>query len=111
MCQRWTGGLYISFPAHGVRVEGPVTRHTSSDWAERAFCPVCGSHLWWREAGAAEGEMSLMPGLFDETRDWPLKSEVYSDRAMAAIRLAGEHRKATREEYEAKNLHLEGDLP
>ena len=50
-------------------------------FAERAFCAVCGSHLWMRDNTGKTYE--LMPGLFDEARDWPLRSEVYSDRAMA----------------------------
>ncbi len=40
MCQRWSGGLFLCFnaDADGVKVEGPVTRYASSDFAERAFC-------------------------------------------------------------------------
>jgi hypothetical protein len=52
-----------------------------------------------------------MPGLFDEARDWPLRSEVYSDRAMASIRLQGDHRRATRAEYEQKKPFVSGDAP
>jgi hypothetical protein len=110
MCQRWSGGVYVSFPAHGVTVTGPVTTYVSSGWAERAFCSVCGSHLWWRDATAAEGEMSLMPGLFDAARDWPLKSEIYTDRALRSLTIAGDHKRATRDEYEARNEHVEGDM-
>lgn len=112
MCQRWTGGLFLSFPAEAadVTVNGPVATHRSSDFAERAFCKVCGSHLWYREP--AEGaQYGLMPGLFDAARGIPLKSEIYVDRALPGLALPGDHRRATRAEYEAKNLHLEGDLP
>jgi hypothetical protein len=111
MCQRWSGGLFLCFNADaaGVTVAGPVTRHASSDFAERAFCAVCGSHLWMRDISSDTYE--LMPGLFDEARDWPLRSEVYSDRAMASVRLAGDHRRATRAEYEQKNQHVAGDAP
>ena len=96
MCQRWSGGLFLCFnaDADGVTVDGPVTRYASSDFAERAFCSVCGSHLWMRDTRAESYE--LMPGLFDAARDWPLRSEVYSDRAMASVRLQGDHRRATR---------------
>jgi hypothetical protein len=49
MCQRWTGGLFLSFEADAsaVTVSGDVTRHRSSAFAERSFCPRCGSHLWF----------------------------------------------------------------
>lgn len=111
MCQRWSGGLFLCFNADagGVTVDGPVTRFASSSFAERAFCSVCGSHLWMRDN--TEKTYDLMPGLFDEARDWPLRSEVYADRAMASIRLQGNHRRATQAEYEQKNQYVAGDAP
>ena len=111
MCQRWSGGLFLCFNADagGVTVDGPVTRFASSDFAERAFCSVCGSHLWMRDN--TDKTYDLMPGLFDEARDWPLRSEVYADRAMASMRLQGDHRRATKAEYEQKNQYVAGDAP
>ncbi len=111
MCQRWSGGLFLCFnaDADGVTVAGPVTRHASSHFAERAFCAVCGSHLWMRNMDGAGYD--LMPGLFDAVLSAPLRSEVYADRAMASVRLAGDHRRATQDEYEAKNLFVPGDAP
>jgi hypothetical protein len=111
MCQRWSGGLFLCFNASagGVTVEGPVTRYASSDFAERAFCTVCGSHLWMRNAGPADQPYDLMPGLFDAAQDWPLRSEVYSDRAMASVQLQGDHRRATQVQYESKNPFVQGD--
>jgi Uncharacterized conserved protein len=111
MCQRWSGGLFLCFPAAGVTVEGPVTRYRSSGFAERAFCTVCGSHLWIRNLDAAEGHYELMPGLFDVASGWPLRSEVYADCAMASVQLTGAERRATRADYERKNPHVEGDAP
>jgi hypothetical protein len=111
MCQRWSGGLFLCFNADaaGVTVAGPVTRYASSDFAERAFCAVCGSHLWMRDINTDSYE--LMPGLFDEARDWPLQSEIYTDRAMASVRLGGDHRRATQAEYEQKHPFVQGDAP
>ena len=51
-----------------------------------------------------------MPGLFDAARAWPLRSEIYIDRAFESARLAGDHKRATRAEYEAKNPFIEGDM-
>lgn len=112
MCQRWTGGLFICVPAEAehVSVTGPVARYASSDFAERAFCGTCGSHLWFR-ALDGDGHYALMPGLFDEALSLPLKSEIYTDRALSGLALPGDHARATRAEYEAKNAHLEGDVP
>lgn len=112
MCQRWTGGLFICVPAdaEAVTVSGPVVRHASSDFAERAFCGACGSHLWYRILDGDQ-HYGLMPGLFDDALTLPLKSEIYTDRAMAGLALPGAHPRATRAEYEAKNEHLPGDQP
>ena len=113
MCQRWSGALFVSFnaPADAVTVTGEVTRHQSAPFAERAFCPRCGSHLWMRNTEADDSSYDLMPGLFDAARDIPLQSEIYTDRALPGLALAGDHRRATRAQYEARNPHLEGDMP
>jgi hypothetical protein len=111
MCQRWSGGLFLCFNADGagVTVTGPVTRYASSSFAERAFCGVCGSHLWMRDTAGTSYD--LMPGLFDALRDQPLRSEVYADQAMASVRLEGQHKRATKAEYERKNPFVQGDAP
>lgn len=113
MCQRWSGGLFLSFgtPAASLTAEGPVMRYASSKFAERAFCPTCGSHLWVRDTDRDDAPYDLMPGLFDAAVGFPLRSEIYTDRALTCVRLAGDHRKATRAEYEANAAHVEGDLP
>jgi hypothetical protein len=50
-----------------------------------------------------------MPGLFDAAHDWPLRSEIYVDRAMACVRLQGDHRRKTRAAYEADHPFVPGD--
>jgi hypothetical protein len=111
MCQRWSGGLFLCFDAGEIEVTGAVARYQSSPFAERAFCPVCGTHLWMRDTSeGADLSYDVMPGLFDAARDWPMRSEIYTDRALASLRLGGDHRRATRAEYEAKNPHLTGDM-
>jgi len=117
MCQRWSGGLFLCFNAKAgaVTVRGEVARFRSSPFAERAFCPTCGSHLWMRQVGedgqaAPDADYDLMPGPFEAARAWPLRSEIYVDRAMECARLAGDHQRQTRDEYERKNPFIEGDL-
>lgn len=109
MCQRWSGGLFLSFRATAVEVQGDVVHYQSSTFAERAFCPKCGSHLWMRDT-AGDGHYDLMPGLFDAARDWPMRSEIYIDRAFASVRLGGDHSRRTQADFEAENPHVdEGD--
>jgi len=113
MCQLWTGGVFVCFRADApsVQVTGKVACHASSGFAERAFCPVCGSHLWMRDTDRDGAPFDLMPGLFEAARDWPLRSEIYSDRAMASVRLEGTHTRTPSHEFEADNAHVEGDMP
>lgn len=111
MCQRWSGGLFLCFEAQAqaVTVRGAVARYASSGFAERAFCPTCGYHLWMRDTDVPDGPYDLIPGLFEAARGWPLRSEIYTDQAMAAVALSGDHRRATRAEYEAHNNSVKGD--
>lgn len=111
LCQLWTGGVFLSFggAAAGFRVTGPVMRHQSTAFAERAFCGTCGSHLWMRDTGREDAEYDLAPGLFEAARGFGLRSEIYIDRALACARLAGDHRRESRADYEATHAHVEGD--
>ncbi|MHA7887557.1 GFA family protein [Roseicyclus sp.] len=113
MCQRSSGLVWGAFEASAdaVTVEGAVARYASSPFSERAFCPVCGSNLWLRNTDRDDADYELMPALFPAAAAFPLISEIYTDRAPAYVPLSGDHRRATRAEYEAKNLHLEGDMP
>ena len=113
MCQRWNGMLFGSFvaSADAVTVTGEVTRHLSSSFSERAFCSTCGSHIWLRYVDPDEGEIELFPGLFDDAWEFPLVSEIYTDRAPHYTPLTGGHRRKTRAEYESQNKFVEGDDP
>lgn len=109
MCQRWSGGLFICFPAaeSTVKVSGPVQNFASSTVADRAFCSSCGTHLWMRDRKDG-ADYDLIPGLFDATADWPLKSEIYHDHAFKALMLEGEHRRATAAAYRDKTPEIAG---
>ncbi|SHJ00284.1 GFA family protein [Wenxinia saemankumensis] len=106
-CRTWTGSVQVGFEAapDGVSVEGPVRTRRPTDFSERAWCDSCGTGLWMRDA--EEGSpYEFTAGLFPATRDWPLRSENYVDRAWHALRLPGDHRRLTQAEYEAANRHV-----
>ncbi|MEE4189014.1 MAG: GFA family protein [Roseobacter sp.] len=109
MCQRWSGGIFMCFEAapDAVTVTGEIIRYPSSSFAERAFCQRCGSHLWMRDTVEDAGNYELMPGLFDAAPTWALRSEIYTDRAIAGVQIAGDHPRATGAVYEAKNRFVE----
>ena len=112
MCRRWSGMAFAGFEADpgAVSVTGEVARYRSSDFAERVFCPGCGSHLWFRDLGD-DTPYEFAPGIFPDAADFPLISEIYVDQVPAHAKLAGNHRRATRAEYEAGHLFVEGDDP
>ena len=106
MCRRWTGAVQWGFeaPVDGVEISGAVGLYRSSEFAERAWCKNCGTHLWLRDIDAA---YEFVPGLFEDARDMPLAREVYADQAFACAALAGDHHRVTRAKYEASNRFVE----
>ena len=112
MCQRWSGALFVCFAAspEAVTIEGEVVQYASSHFAERAFCPICGSHLWMRDTDHKDARYDLIPGLFDAALDWPLRSEIYADRAPDGVSLAGDHARISQKQYEAEHPHLNGEV-
>jgi hypothetical protein len=65
----------------GPKVQFRGTEHiavyASSDWAERAFCKACGTHLYYKLL--ATGEYFVPAGAF-ETMDFELASQIYVDK-------------------------------
>jgi hypothetical protein len=108
MCRRWTGSALWLFYAHpqDVTVSGPVKTFRATSFAERAFCEVCGTHLWMRDDDGADYE--LVPGVFDTARDMALSREIYADKAYACVTLKGDHARVTKADYEARKPHVEG---
>ena len=50
MCQRWSSGPFFATTVGKVRFTGEenLSRYRSSAWAERGFCKICGSNLFFR---------------------------------------------------------------
>ncbi len=102
MCQRWSGGPFLTTSAAGIRFAGErhLKRHKSSDRAERGFCGQCGSALFYRLLESDSYEMCV--GAFDEVDDFVLTSEIFFDRKPDGYALAGEHPRLTEAETIAK---------
>ena len=79
MCRRWAGSPFFAASAQGVRFEGEknVSVYNSSEWAERGFCKVCGSNLFYRLKEPGLYFMSV--GIFDEPTQFALSGEIYID--------------------------------
>ncbi len=80
MCRRWGGGpLFAVDCGTAVEFAGAenVGRFDSSQWAERGFCKLCGTHLFYRIKSA---DQYLMPvGLFDDPKGIVFNHQVFVD--------------------------------
>lgn len=98
MCRRWTSSMYMSLRTDpdSVSVTGPVKVFRSSDWAERAFCEICGSALWY--STLHDGQKNLAAGLFDNAGGADLKLEFFIDKKPDGFAFAGERKQMTEAE-------------
>ncbi|ATL99845.1 aldehyde-activating protein [Aeromonas sp. CA23] len=77
-CRRWSGGpLFAVHCGKDVRFSGmaPAT-YRSSEWAERGFCPTCGTHLFYHLLPT--DEYIVPAGLFLRD-DFQLASQIFID--------------------------------
>lgn len=103
MCRRWGGGPFVEIDCGtDVVIEGAekMTVYSSSEWAERAFCADCGSHLFYRLKGS--GEHMVCAGLFDGGEggvdgggDLTLRRQVFIDEKPSYYSFAGDSEKLT----------------
>lgn len=93
MCRRHTSGPFFSIAADpdSITVTGDTKSFQSSDWAERGFCPTCGSTLWY--ATLHDGARNLSAGLFENAGGAPLKIEFFVDKCPQGYALKGAHKR------------------
>ena len=98
MCRRQNSGAFVSISndPQDVSVTGDVTVYRSSEWAERAFCPTCGSTLWY--GTVQDGARHLAAGLFENAGGAPLKLEFFADMCPEGYRFEGDHKRLSTQE-------------
>ncbi len=73
MCQRWSGSVLTSWEGFKAKdfqcTKGEIKYYQSSEFAERGFCPECGSSLVQR--GLKDDWFSVSTGAFDHSEDFP----------------------------------------
>ncbi|MFJ5340724.1 GFA family protein [Pectobacterium sp. CHL-2024] len=81
MCQTWSGGPLMAVeckdPAIKIEGEENITVWQSSEWAERAFCRVCGTHLFYRLRGTDAYEIPA--GFFADEANKKMVTQIYID--------------------------------
>ncbi len=100
MCQRWGGGPGMSIKAAGTAtIEGEenVAIYKSSDWGERSFCRVCGTHLFF--SAPSVNYFGVSAGTVDDLTGFSFTTEIFVDRKPAAYDFANPTLKLTEAEF------------
>ncbi len=104
MCRKFSGGieLGIQVPAGGVRFvpTDKLAVYESSEWAERGFCMLCGSSIFWRltAEGPMQGMFSIAAGTLEDMSGMEFDAEVYIDHKPDSHSFAGERARLTEAE-------------
>jgi len=103
MCRRWSGGApFFSATTESVAFESTeqLARYASSSWAERGFCRVCGTTLFYFLEPTQAYMMSV--GAFDDQSPFQLVLEIFIDSKPEGYALAGERPRWTEAETLAR---------
>ena len=80
MCRKWGGGPALVVDCgNEVEIDGVenVTVYNSSDWAERGFCSVCGTHLFYR---LKDSNQHIIPaGFFSDIGELEFEKQIFID--------------------------------
>ncbi|MEC5342516.1 GFA family protein [Brenneria populi] len=99
MCEKWSGGPFMSVNCqNAISIEGEanITSYRSSEWAERAFCKVCGTHLFFK---LLSPETYFVPvELFDGNSEKQLVAQIYIDKKPDYYAFAQKTREMTEQE-------------
>jgi hypothetical protein len=90
MCLRWGGAPFMGAHVGNVTFEGAeyLRRYGSSEWAERGFCKLCGSSLFYYMK--PHDRYSLCAGTFDDQSSLTLVDEIFIDRKPPGYAFAGD---------------------
>jgi len=83
MCRKWTGGpLLVVHSTQPLTFSGTQPAvYDSSDWAQRGFCPTCGTHLFYR---LKAGNFDAVPvGVLDSDHPWRFDLQIFVDEKPA----------------------------
>jgi hypothetical protein len=108
-CARWTGGpaMCVEFEG-GIDITGAVTWFASSEWAERGFCGVCGSGMFYRLKDGSY--INVAAGFLDERGDLaPIDQHIFVDRKPRFYDFADNAPRLTGEEFLKQLQSGQGD--
>ncbi|RMA42844.1 GFA family protein [Rhodophyticola porphyridii] len=117
MCRKFSGGIEfgLEVPPDGASWTGEenIGVYKSSDWAERGFCKICGSSLFWRltAPGPMQGLLSLSAGSLDSFDGLEFTTEVYIDMKPDSHAFAGTRKRMTEAEVMEMVASMENATP
>ena len=93
-CRGWSGGPFIEVQTGPLTfTRGEPKIYASSEWAERLFCPTCGTHICYRTLDGAFHATNA--AAFDEPPTGTMAVEVFIDHKPASYAFAGERTRMT----------------
>lgn len=98
MCRKWSGGPFMELECGSdVVFEGVenITVFDSSEWAERAFCKICGSHLYMKSKDGTD--YGIPVGLFEDNSGVKFDRQVFYDKKPSYYSFANDTRNITSE--------------
>ncbi len=102
-CRKWAGGPFMGIDCGSdVSFEGKenISVFDSSEWAERAFCNKCGTHVYYR---LKDNNQHIIPiGLFSDVEGLVFDHQVFIDQKPAYYSFAEETKNMTGEEMFAQ---------
>ena len=99
MCQSHIGGPLFGVdcePRLEIEDDSSLGAYASSDWAERCFCKVCGTSLFWRMKDGSH--LNVNAGAFDALPNPTLAKEIFIDEKPAYYDFKQDTKKLTGEE-------------
>ena len=101
MCRRWGGAPGMAIDGHAVRFEGAenIVRYRSSESAERGFCRICGSSMFYKMF--KDDKYELILGALDDQDGLVMTRQIYIDEKPAHYEFANQTRTLTGAEVEA----------
>ncbi len=107
MCQRWSSGVYMGVSASAFTVtkgKEALTLAKTSEWANRAFCNLCGSNIYYH--AEAFGSPSVALGSLDDTSGLTPHVQLFIDKKPEGFALDAETKTMTEAECMA---HFAGE--
>lgn len=107
MCRKFSGGIELGIEISPDIIvwtgEEHIQTYASSEWAERGFCKICGSSLFWRmtASGPSQGFLSLSAGSLDSLDGLVLEKEIYIDHKPDSYAFSGTRKQMTEAEVVA----------